>query len=172
MVSEAAKNTAVDLSSKILNICAETGANYNTVEQTVKKLRQTNILYLEKLRKLTEHVLSNIKPEPILNSGPCIISGTFTGLLDEQVREFASRKIGESNLVIVLVNLNSERDSVANVVFARSESLFNIDCNRMFREIASEWGRGGGKPNFVTGLIRRENVREFIGTITRKLTTK
>ena len=61
---------------------------------------------------------------------------------------------------------------MANVVFARSESLFNIDCNRMFREIASEWGRGGGKPNFVTGLIRRENVREFIGTITRKLTTK
>ena len=133
VVSDAANSHAIDLSSKILKICTETGANYNTVEETIKKLKQTNILHLEKLRKLTQEVLNNIKPEPIRNAGPCIISGTFTGLLDEQVREFATRKISESNLVVVLANLDSELDSMANIVFARSESLFNIDCNRMFK---------------------------------------
>jgi alanyl-tRNA synthetase len=172
VVSDAANNHAIDLSSKILKICTETGANYNTVEETVKKLKQTNILHLEKLRKLTEVILNKIEPEPTRNAGPCIISGIFTGLLDEQVREFASRKISESNLVVVLANLNSELDSMANVAFARSESLSNIDCNRMFKEITSQYGRGGGKSNFVNGVIRRENVGEFISSVVRMVATK
>ena len=173
VVSDAAKNTALDFSLKILNICNDTGANYNTIEETIKKLRQSNILYLEKLRVLTQQVLDNIDSKHTYHAGPCIISGTFVGLLDEQVREFASRKIAESNLVVVvLANLNSDLDSMASVVFARSESLFNIDCNRMFKEIASKWGRGGGKSNFVTGVIRRENVEEFIRTIVREIVIK
>jgi alanyl-tRNA synthetase len=172
VVSDAANNHAIDLSSKILKICTETGANYNTVEETVKKLKQTNILHLEKLRKLTEVILNKIEPEPTRNAGPCIISGIFTGLLDEQVREFASRKISESNLVVVLANLNSELDSMANVAFARSESLSNINCNRMFKEITSQCGRGGGKSNFVNGVIRRENVGEFISSVVRMVATK
>jgi alanyl-tRNA synthetase len=172
VVSDAATDAAIDLSSKMLKICTEIGANYNTVEETVKKLKQTNILLLEKLRKMTEEVLNNIEPYPIRNSGSCIIRGTFTGLLDEQVRQFASRKISESNLVVVLANLNSELDSTANVVFARSESLFNIDCNRMFKELASECGSGGGKSNFVTGVIRKENVVDFISTIVRMVAAK
>ncbi|MGB6529332.1 MAG: hypothetical protein WBF33_14590 [Candidatus Nitrosopolaris sp.] len=143
VVSDAAKNNAINFSLKILNICKETGANYNTIEETIKKLRQSNRLYLEKLRMLTQHVLHNIDPKHTSNEGPRIISGTYVGLLDEQVREFASRKIVESNLiVVVLANLNSNLDSMAYVVFARSESLYKIDCNRMFKEITSKWGRG------------------------------
>lgn len=173
MVSDAAKNNAIDFSLKILNICKETGANYNTIEETIKKLRQSNRLYLEKLRMLTQHVLHNIDPKHTSNEGPRIISGTYVGLLDEQVREFASRKIVESNLiVVVLANLNSNLDSMAYVVFARSESLYKIDCNRMFKEITSKWGRGGGKSNFVTGIIRKENVEEFIATIVGDLVIK
>lgn len=173
VVSDAAKNNAIIFSLKILNICKETGANYNTIEETIKKLRQSNRLYLEKLRMLTQHVLDNIDPRHTSNEGPRIISGTYVGLLDEQVREFASRKIAESNLiVVVLANLNSNLDSMANVVFARSESLYKIDCNRMFKEITSKWGRGGGKSNFVTGVIRKENVEEFIATIVGDLVIK
>jgi alanyl-tRNA synthetase len=169
VVSNAAKNTAIDLSQKILNICAETGANYNTVEETVKKLRQNNKVYLEKLRKLTEQILGNIEPKSMHNTGPSIVSGAFVGLLVEQVKEFASRKISEPNLVLVLANLNSESDSMANVIFARSESLSSIDCDRIFTETVSEWGKGGGKCDFVTGVIKREKVREFISTIVSKL---
>lgn len=172
VVSDAAKYTAVELSRKILNICQDTGANYNTVEETVKKMRQSYDIYLWKLRKLTEQILDNIEPKLTYSAGPCIISGTFVGLLDEQVREFASRKIREQNsVVVVIINQNSESDSMANVVLTRSESLYDIDCNRIFKEIASEWGRGGGKSNFVTGVIRRENVGEFIDTVVRKIAT-
>jgi hypothetical protein len=34
--------------------------------------------------------------------------------------------------------------------------MLNLDCNRIFKEIALEW-RGGDKSNFVMGVIRREN---------------
>lgn len=172
VVSDAAKNTALDISLKILNICKETGANYNTIEETTKKLMQINRLYLEKLKMLTQHILDNIIPRRTHNEGPWIISGTFFGLLDEQVREYASKKIAESNpIVVVLANINSN-DSMANVVFARNESLFEIDCNRMFKEITSKWGKGGGKSNFVTGVIRKEKVDEFITTIVENLVSK
>jgi alanyl-tRNA synthetase len=156
-----------------LNICKETGANYNTIEETTKKLKQINRLYLEKLKMLTQRILDNINPRRIHDEGPWIISGTFVGLLDEQVREFASKKIAElSPIVVVLANFNSNGDSMANVVFARNESLVNIDCNRMFSEITSKWGRGGGKSNFVTGVIRKEKVDEFITTIIGNLIAK
>jgi len=49
--------------------------------------------------------------------------------------------------------------------------MLNLDCKRIFKEIALEW-RGGDKSNFVMGVIRRENVGEFTSTIVRKLTTK
>ncbi|HYA82892.1 MAG TPA: hypothetical protein VEH06_05500, partial [Candidatus Bathyarchaeia archaeon] len=62
VVSDAAKNTALDISLKILNICKETGANYNTIEETTKKLKQINRLYLEKLKMLSQHILDNINP--------------------------------------------------------------------------------------------------------------
>jgi alanyl-tRNA synthetase len=173
VVSEAAKNTALDISLKILNVCKETGANYNTIEETTKKLKQINRVYLEKLKMLTEHILDNIKPRRTHNEGPWIISGTFVGLLDEQVIEFASKKIAELNpIVVVLANLNSNVDSMAKVVFARNESLFKIDCNRLFKEITSKWGKGGGKSNFATGVIRKEKVDEFITTIVGNLVTK
>jgi hypothetical protein len=42
----------------------------------------------------------------------------------------------------------------------------------MFKEITSEWGRGGGKSNFVTGVIRKEKLDEFITTIVGNLVAK
>ena len=115
VVSDAAKNTALDISIKILNICKETGANYNTIEETTKKLKQINRLYLEKLKMLTQHILDHVNPRRTHGEGPWIISGTFVGLLDEQVREFASKKIVELNpVVVVLANFSSNGDSTAN----------------------------------------------------------
>jgi alanyl-tRNA synthetase len=173
VVSDAAKNTALDISIKLLNICKETGANYNTIEETTKKLKQINRLYLEKLKMLTQHILDNINLKSTHNEGPWIISGTFVGLLDDQVREFASKKIAElTPIVVVLANLNSNGDSMANVVFATNESRFNLDCNRMFKEVTSKWGKGGGKSNFATGVIRKEKVGEFITTVVGNLVSK
>jgi len=61
---------------------------------------------------------------------------------------------------------------MANVVFATNESRFNLDCNRMFKEVTSKWGKGGGKSNFATGVIRKEKVGEFITTVVGNLVSK
>lgn len=171
VVADAAKNAAIDFSRKILNICTLTGANYNTLDETVRKLMQSNALHFQKSKTLTQQLLDKIDSKPIHNSGPRIISGSFVGLSDVEVMEIVSRKITvDPNLVVIIANLKSDLDSMANIVFARSESLLKIDCDKMFREIASERGKGGGKPNFVTGVLRKENIKEFMYTIEKTLT--
>jgi alanyl-tRNA synthetase len=171
VVAESAKHTTMELSRKILNLCQETGANYNTIEETVKKLRQLNKIYFEKARIVTEQILDNIKSMPSYKSGPGIVSGSFIGLLDQQIREFASRKTAEPNMVVIIANLGVESDSCANLVLARSKSLQNIDCNELFREISSEWGKGGGKPEFVNGVVKREHMYQSINAIIEKIQT-
>ena len=87
-------------------------------------------------------------------------------MLDEEIRIFAGRKIAESNSVVVIIaNINNQNDDTASVVFARNKSLVNIDCNRLFREISSEYGRGGGTPHFVTGVVDKERVTAVVNNV-------
>lgn len=72
----------------------------------------------------------------------------------------------------MIANLGVETDSMASIVLARSGSLRNIDCYRIFSEVSTEWGKGGGKPEFVTGVIKREYVDHFVNRIVEKIQTK
>ena len=143
VVGEQAKETAIALSLKLLKICEEIEANFNTVENTVRKLKTDSEIYLGKLKNLTREKLDSIVPYITEYSKINIIHGIFFNLLDEEIRIFAGRKITESNSVVVIVaNINNQKDDTASVVFARNKSLVNIDCNKLFREISSEYGRG------------------------------
>jgi alanyl-tRNA synthetase len=145
VVGEQAKETAIALSLKLLKICEEIEANFNTVENTVRKLKTDSEIYLGKLKNLTREKLDSIVPYITEYSKINIIHGIFFNLLDEEIRIFAGRKIAESNSAVVIVaNINNQKDNTASVVFARNKSLVNIDCNKLFREISSEYGRGGG----------------------------
>jgi alanyl-tRNA synthetase len=173
VVADSAKLTSMELARKMMNLCQVTGGNYNTIEKTVKRLRQTHDMYLEKARLMSEQILDNIESVSSSNSGPRTISSTFVGLLEQQIREFAIRKTSaENNLVIVIANLGVETDSMASIVLARSGSLRNIDCYKIFSEISTEWGKGGGKPEFVTGVIKREYMDHFVNRIVEKIQTK
>ena len=173
VVADSAKLTSMELARKMMNLCQVTGGNYNTIEKTVKRLRQTHDMYLEKARLMSEQILDNIESVSSSNSGPRTISSTFVGLLEQQIREFAIRKTAaENNLVIVIANLGVETDSMASIVLARSGSLRNIDCYKIFSEVSTEWGKGGGKPEFVTGVIKREYMDHFVNRIVEKIQTK
>jgi len=173
VVADSAKLTSMELARKMMNLCQVTGGNYNTIEKTVKRLRQTHDMYLEKARLMSEQILDNIESVSSSNSGPRTISSTFVGLLEQQIREFAIRKTSaENNLVIVIANLGVETDSMASIVLARSGSLRNIDCYKIFSEVSTEWGKGGGKPEFVTGVIKREYMDHFVNRIVEKIQTK
>ncbi|HZE77482.1 MAG TPA: hypothetical protein VE089_02925 [Nitrososphaeraceae archaeon] len=168
VVEKQAKETAIALSLKLLKLCKETGANINTLENTIKKLKADNETYLNKLKTLTKETLDNIIPYNVGHNRITIFQGIFSGLLDSEIRSFAERKIIEYNTVVIIANINNESAiaSAANIVFATNElSLASIDCNKLFREISGKDGRGGGNAHFVTGIVNMNKVSDILKTI-------
>ena len=169
VVGEQAKETAIALSLKLLKICEEVEANLNTVENTVRKLKTESEICLDKLKNLTQEKLDNIIPYNTEHTKITIISDIVSDLLDDEIRIFAGRKIAQSNIVVIVANINHHSDDTASIVFARNEALVNIDCNKLFREISSENGRGGGKPHFVTGVVNKDRVTDIVNNIIARL---
>ena len=172
VVERQAKETAITLSLKLLNICKEIGANYNTVENTIRKLKADEQIYLNKLKVLTKEKLDNITPYTIYHNKITIIQGIFSSLIGSEIFSFAGRKIMQHNMVVIIANINDESDNteatrgMASIVFARNElSLPGIDCNKLFKEISGKYGRGGGKPHFITGIVNRERVKDVLNNI-------
>lgn len=162
-VGRQAKETAVALSARLLRVCAELGANINTVESTARKLRTENEGNAKKLRALGREKLSGIRPTT--NGRITLLKGVFENLADDQLQEFAGERITDANTVVLVANIGSE---TASVVFARNEKM-EIDCNRMFRQLAGADGRGGGKPHFVTGVIKKEAVNGVLDRIAAEI---
>jgi alanyl-tRNA synthetase len=159
-VGRQAKETAVLLSAKLMNVCGELGANLNTVESTARKVRAEGESAFKKLKALSRERLQSIAPAAGGNIK--VYSGAFSGLADEALQEFAGAKIAEPGIIVVLANA-AGADS-AYFILARSEAI-DLDCNKVFREAAGTNGRGGGKPHFVTGMVKKEKAEEIIRKI-------
>jgi alanyl-tRNA synthetase len=159
-VGRQAKEIAVALSAKLLRVCDELGANINTVENTAKKMRSENEITARKLRALGREMLSGIRPAP--NGSITLLKGIFENLTHEQLQEFAGEKIADANTVVLVANVGGE---TADIVFARNENMREIDCNKLFRQFAGADGKGGGKPHFVTGVIKKEAVGGILDRI-------
>lgn len=160
LVGRHAKEIAVMLSAKLLKVCTELGANINTVENTARKLRLENEGYVRKLKALGREKLSGIRP--ISNGRITLLKGVFENLADDQLQEFAGERIADANTVILIANRGGES---ASIVFARNEKMGDIDCNVLFKQFAGADGKGGGKPNFVTGIIKKEAVNDILDRI-------
>jgi alanyl-tRNA synthetase len=164
VVGKQAKETAVALSSRLLKVCSELGANINTVENTARKLKAENEGNIGKLRALGRERLSDIRPAT--NGRVTLLKGIFENLVDDQLQEFAGKKIVDPNTMILLANIGSE---MASVVFARNEKMMEIDCNKIFKQFAGPGGRGGGKPHFVTGVVRKQEVSNVFDRIAEQV---
>lgn len=163
VVGKQAKETAVAVSSKLLKVCSELGANINTVESTARKLKSENESNVRKLRALGREKLSGIKP--VTNGKITLLKGVFENLADDQLQDFAGEKIAAANTVVIVANVGNE---MASVVFARSEKM-EIDCSKLFKQFAGPDGRGGGKPHFVTGIVKKEAVSEVLDRIVNEI---
>jgi alanyl-tRNA synthetase len=162
VVGRQAKETAVTLSARLLKVCGELGANINTVENTAKKLRAENESNARKMKALGREKLSGIKPAT--NGRVTLLKGIFENLADDQLQEFAGEKIANANTVVLVANVGSE---MASVVFARNEKM-EIDCNRLFKQFAPD-GRGGGKPHFVTGVVKKQAAGDLLDRIASEI---
>lgn len=162
VVGRQAKETAVVLSARLLKVCGELGANINTVENTARKLRNESESKTRKLRALGKEKLEGIRP--VANGRVTLLKGIFENLADDQLQEFAGENIVNANTVVLVANVSSE---TATIVFARNEKMEWIDCNKIFAQFVGADGRGGGKPHFVTGVVKKEVINNVIDRITQ-----
>jgi alanyl-tRNA synthetase len=164
VVGRQAKDKAVALSSKLLRVCNELRANINTVENTAHKLRSENEINARKLKALSREKLVGI--QPVRSGSITLLKGIFENLSDDQLQEFAGEIIINPNILVLLANISDER---ANIVFARNEKMEEIDLNKMFKQFADADGRGGGKPHFVTGIVKKQAVSRVLDSIAREI---
>ncbi len=163
-VGRQAKEVAVALSARLLRMCSELGANFNTIENTAKKLRSENESNASKLKALGREKLDAVIP--IANNRITLLKGMFENLADDQLQEFAGERIADANTVILIANVGSE---TASIVFARNEKMEGIDCTKLFRQFAGSDGRGGGKPHFVSGVVKKEAIARVIDKIASEI---
>ena len=165
VVDREARDTALKLSLKLAKISSELGANENTIESTIKKLKKENKMYLENLKFLTKEKLHTLPNAPN-TSHIYIINGIFSGLLDKEINSYTSQKIKCKNTIVMIANKSKtyEQD-LARIVFARSSSL-PFDCVKLFREVVPT-ARGGGRPEFFTGTINSSEVNNAVARITK-----
>lgn len=159
-VQNQAKEASIVLSRKLLNICHSLGANMNTVENTVKKLNEERNVFELKLKHLTAERLEKIEPSKIDANGKVnLIQEVLYGLDDKEIQSFVGKKISASHedTIVLIINIPSDDEDTASVIFARTQPLERIDCSKLFNHLSFLGAKGGGKPTFVTGVIKKEN---------------
>ncbi|MEM2140312.1 hypothetical protein [Nitrososphaera sp.] len=164
VVGSQARDAAVALSAKMMRVCEELGANPNTVESTARKARAEGDANFKKAKALSREKLDALVP--VSNGKVSVLKGALSGLADEALLEFAGDMIAKQNTAVILSNAGAPE--MAYFIFARSEAM-NLDCNKLFRETAGADGRGGGKPHFVTGVVRKEKARQIIDAISESV---
>ena len=165
-----AKEAATNITQKLLNVCNIAGANINSIENTVRKLKNENEDSMRKLRAYSMESLNSIKPYTLGSNKLIVFQGIFKDLVDSEIRAFADSQIRSVNTVVIIANAHSSKDSsTATLTVARNKSLKSIDCDRIVKEIASRDGSGGGKPDFATGMIKDDSMAETIQTIVESI---
>lgn len=152
MIGKNAMDEAVRITEKINNICVQIGANYNTVEATIKKLSDEREQYHNRLKKLTNKLLVDIPVRTIDNQNINLITTILHDMDWRTIQDFAGEKILKSRTIVVLVNMVD--NDMASLIFARSDDI-NLDCAKIFEELGKDenMGSGGGKPNFINARI-------------------
>ena len=152
MVGKNAMDEAVKITEKINNICTQIGANYNTVEATIKKLYVEREQYYNILKRLTNKLLVGISPRTIDSQNINLFTTILHDMDWRTIQNFAGEKILSPRTILVLVNqIDNE---MAGLIFARSDDI-NLDCAKIFEELRNDEhvGSGGGKPNFINAKI-------------------
>jgi alanyl-tRNA synthetase len=165
VVGRQAKEMSQLISKKLMRVCAELGANINTLENTAAKLKAENDHSRGKLRSLTLEMLKAMNPVGL--GSYSMLRGEFANLDDDQILEFAGQKIRDEKTLVLIANADSE---TAKIVFARNEALSEVDCNAIFKRVVGEQGRGGGRAHFVTGEVKADAVTRMINDMAEQIT--
>jgi alanyl-tRNA synthetase len=165
VVQNQAKEASMMLSQKLLCICHELGANINTIENTVKRLNREKKENNSKLKRLTNEYLAKVKHRELDGSGNVnLIHAVLSELDYSEIRSFAGKMVSsfDKRTIILIAHIPDNYKEDALIIFARSQPLDEIDCNRLFQAYSYLGAKGGGKSSFITGVIGKRNVNHLI----------
>ncbi len=167
VVGKNAMDEAVKITEKINVICNEIGANYNTVEETIKKLNKEREQYHDKLKILTNKILTSIHSQYFEKYRINIISKILDNIDWRMIQTFVGKKIREARTIVILVN--TDDNDMASLVFARSSDI-NLDCVSIFENIGKrrDIGKGGGKSNFVNAQITKSMSNKVVEDLVKE----
>ncbi|MCP8320703.1 MAG: hypothetical protein H3Z52_07160, partial [archaeon] len=94
-----------------------------------------------------------------------IYSKVFEGLDNKKLMERVGELIKNEKSIVVFVN----KDDDAFLILGRSQDL-RLDCNSILKEVFMRFnGKGGGKPEFATGIINKDKVEDALEFIKSKI---
>jgi hypothetical protein len=125
---------------------------------------------LKELKNYSKRSLESLKPFTIEGDKMVLYHGIFEDLMDSEIRAFADKKIANGKAVVIIANAHNDENtknspefnSTATITMAANQSLHDIDCNKIIREIA---GKGGGKSHFAIGVIKKNEVSSIVRRI-------
>lgn len=167
MVGKNAMDKAVNAIEKINMICGQIGANYNTVEATIRRLYNEREQYEGQLKKITNNILNEIPIQHFEKNNITMISSILDNANWRIIQNFAGEKILKSRTIIILINIDD--GDTANLIFARSADV-DLDCVKIFQNLRKnqEIALGGGKPNFVKAKIVKSMSDKILKTLTEE----
>ncbi len=162
-VGESAKMKALEIAKICMEVNEIVGSTLDTLKRTVQNLKDDFLNTRKRLALLSKKEAEDIKF--IEKNGIKIYLKIFDGLDNKKLMEKAGELMKNEGSVVVFAN----RDENAFLILGRSPNL-ELDCNAILKEAAMKFnGKGGGKPEFASGIVDNDKVEDALEFIESKI---
>ncbi|MCP8317280.1 MAG: hypothetical protein H3Z51_10555, partial [archaeon] len=162
-VGEKAKIKVLEIAKICMEVNEIVGATLDTLKSTVQNLKDDFLDLRKRLAQLSNREAEDIKF--VEKNGIKIYSKIFEELDNRKLMERAGELIKNEKSIALFAN----KDDDAFLILGRSQDL-RFDCNAILKEVFMRFsGKGGGKPEFATGIINKDKVEEALDFIKSKI---
>ncbi|MCP8322035.1 MAG: hypothetical protein H3Z52_14035 [archaeon] len=162
-VGEKAKIKVLEIAKICMEVNEIVGATLDTLKSTVQNLKDDFLDLRKRLAQLSKREAEDIKF--VEKNGIKIYSKIFEELDNRKLMERAGELIKNEKSIALFAN----KDDDAFLILGRSQDL-RFDCNAILKEVFMRFsGKGGGKPEFATGIINKDKVEEALDFIKSKI---
>ena len=162
-VGEKAKIKALEITKICMEVNEIVGATLDTLKSTVQNLRDDFLDLRKRLAHLSEREAEDIKF--MEKNGIKIYSKVFEGLDNKKLMERVGELIKSEKSIVIFAN----RDDNAFLILGRSPDL-GLNCNSILKEVFMRFnGKGGGKPEFASGIIDKDKAEDALEFIKSKI---
>ncbi|NWG09808.1 MAG: hypothetical protein HXX80_05865 [Nitrososphaerales archaeon] len=162
-VGEKAKIRALEIAKICMEVSDIVGATLGTLKSTVQNIRDDYLNLRRKLAFLSEREAEGVPFKE--KYGIKVYSKVFEGLDNKKLMERAGELTRNKKSVAILAN----KEGKAFLILCRSSDL-SLDCNSLLKEAFVKFdGKGGGKPEFASGVIDLNRVEDALDFIEGKI---